>query len=91
MTMHFSCFNPQFYIGSRVGDSALDTEWAQSAGSYDHRVDVLIDAVKVLAAAVPADSLTPAEQLALERLKALGPALASERPQVLPRRLALRR
>jgi hypothetical protein len=89
--MNLRCFNPQFFIGSRVGDVALENDWEQQVRSYDYRLDVLIDAVKVLAAAVPADSLTPADQLALERLRALVPAPAGEPYNPPPRRLALRR
>jgi hypothetical protein len=88
--MNVRCFNPQFFIGSRVGDVALENEWAR-AGRYDHRLEVLIEAVKVLAASIPADSLTPAGQLALEQLKALGSAPIGDRPYAPPRRLALRR
>ena len=88
--MNVRCFNPQFFIGSRVGDAALENEWAP-AGRYDHRLEVLIEAVKVLADSVHADSLTPAGQLALVQLKALGPAQFGDRPYAPPRRLALRR
>jgi hypothetical protein len=69
--MSLRCFNPQFFIGSRVGDAALESE--QKVSSYEHRLEVLIEAVKVLAALVPADTLTTADQLALEKLRALGP------------------
>jgi hypothetical protein len=89
--MTLRCFNPQFFIASRVGDVALENEWGQSNSRYDHRLDVLIEAVKVLAAAVPVDSLTPADQLVLEQLRLLGPAPTGDRPDSLPRRLALRR
>ena len=89
--MNLRCFNPQFFIGSRVGDVALENEWAKSARSYDHKLDVLIDAVKVLSAAVPAGSLTPADQLALEQLRALRPTPTGDQPYLLPRRQALRR
>jgi hypothetical protein len=89
--MNVRCFNPQFFIGSRVGDLALESEMGPSVRDYDYRLDVLIEAVKVLAAAVPADSLTPAGQLALQQIQALGPALSGDRPHPIPRRLALRR
>jgi hypothetical protein len=89
--MNVRCFNPQFFIGSRVGDVALEGEGGQSARDYDYRLDVLIEAVKVLAATIPAESLTPAGQLALQQVQALGPALAGDRPTAIPRRLALRR
>jgi hypothetical protein len=89
--MNLRCFNPQIFIGSRVGDVALESESGQSARSYDYRLEVLIDAVKVLAAAVPPDSLTPADQLALEQLKTLGWAPTVDRPFPRLPRLALRR
>ncbi len=89
--MNVRCFNPQFFIGSRVGDAALETEMGQSARDYDYRLDVLIEAVKVLAAAVPADSLTPAGQLALQQIQALGPVRTGDHLNPIPRRLALRR
>jgi hypothetical protein len=89
--MNLRCFNPQFFIGSRVGDSALGQEGEESGRPYDYRLEVLIEAVKVLAAAVPPERLTPAEQLVLEQLKALAPLHPGERRVALPRRLALRR
>jgi hypothetical protein len=86
--MNVRCFNPQFFIGSRVGDAALESE--RKSSNYEHRLEVLIEAVKVLAAAVPADSLTPADQLALEQLRALGRVPGGER-YTAPGRIALRR
>jgi hypothetical protein len=71
--MNLRFLNPQFFIGSRVGDAALENELERQVKSYDHMLGVLLEAVKVLAAAVPVDSLTPADRLALERLKGLGP------------------
>jgi hypothetical protein len=88
--MNLRCFNPQFFIGSRVGDVALENERAQSARN-DRRLDVLIEAVKVLATSVPADSLTPADQLVLEQLRALRPAPAGDPGYLLPRPVGLRR
>jgi hypothetical protein len=87
--MNMRCFNPQFFIGSRVGDVAIENERAQAARIYDRRLDVLIEAVKVLAATVPAESLTPADQLVLEQLRALRPAPAGDQPQAVPRRIAI--
>jgi hypothetical protein len=86
--MNVRCFNPQFFIGSRVGDAALESE--RKASSYEHRLEVLIEAVKVLAAAVPVDSMTPADQLVLEQLRALGRVPADER-YTSPQRIALRK
>jgi hypothetical protein len=84
--MNMRCFNPQFFIGSRVGDVAIENERAQAARIYDRRLDVLIEAVKVLAATVPSESLTPADQLALEQLRALRPAPSGDEPYPVPRR-----
>jgi hypothetical protein len=47
--------------------------------------------VKVLAATVPAESLSPADQLVLEQLRALRPAPAGDQPPAVPRRMAIRR
>ncbi len=87
--MNMRCFNPQFFIGSRVGDVAIENERAQAARIDDRRIDVLIEAVNVLAATVPAESLTPAEQLVLEQLRALRPAPSTDQAYVVPRRMAL--
>jgi hypothetical protein len=86
--MNVRCFNPQFFISSRVGDAALESE--RKARAYEHRVEVLIEAVKVLAAAVPVDSLMPADQLVLEQLRALDRVPADE-GYTSPQRIALRR
>jgi hypothetical protein len=70
--MNLRCFNPQFYIGSRVGDAALDQEmWLHAHGRGD-QMGIIIDALRVLCATVPTEDLVPADRLALERLKALG-------------------
>ena len=87
--MNLRCFNPQFFIGSRVGDVAIENERAQAARIYDRRLDVLIEAVKVLAATVPAESLTPADQLVFEQLRALRPAPSGDQPYAVPRRMAI--
>jgi hypothetical protein len=70
--MNLRCFNPQFFIGSKVGDVALERDDACLAGSDDLRLDVVIDAVRVLCAAVPPDDLLPGDRLALDRLEQLG-------------------
>jgi hypothetical protein len=89
--MNMRCFNPQFFIGSRVGDVAIENERAQAARFHDRRLDVLIEAVKVLAASVPAESLTPADQLVLEQLKALraAPSGSDDQRYAVPRRIAI--
>jgi hypothetical protein len=69
--MNLRCFNPQFYIASRVGDAALDQEMAFRAVGRDDQMGIIIDALRVLCAAVPTEGLLPADRLALERLKAL--------------------
>lgn len=89
--MNLRCFNPQFFIGSRVGDAAIESEQARSTRSHDRRLDVIIEAVKVLAATIPADSLTPADQLVLEQLRALRPVSPGDQPYPVPRRMAIRR
>jgi hypothetical protein len=70
--MNLRCFNPQFYIASRVGDAALDQEMGLHAHGGDDQLRIIIDALRVLCAAVPTEDLVPADQLALERLKGLG-------------------
>jgi hypothetical protein len=90
MGMNLRCFNPQFFIGSRVGDAALENERALSARN-DRRLEVLIEAVKVLATTVPADRLTPADQLVLEQLRALQPAPSADPGYLVPRQVGWRR
>jgi hypothetical protein len=68
--MNVRCFNPQFFIASRVGDTALEQEDARWS-ILDHRLGVVIDALKALGAAVPADALLPGDRLALDRLEEL--------------------
>ena len=69
--MNLRCFNPQFYIASRVGDAALDQEmWLHARGGDP--MGIIIDALRVLCATVSTEDLVPADRLALERLKALG-------------------
>ncbi|HVM67187.1 MAG TPA: hypothetical protein VMU14_20125, partial [Acidimicrobiales bacterium] len=68
--MNLRCFNPQFFIASRVGDVALEHDWEDGA-SDDDQLSVVIEAVRVLCAAVPVDGLLPADRAALDRLKSL--------------------
>jgi hypothetical protein len=71
--LNLRCFNPQFFIASRVGDAALEEESEQlRPGSLDARMRTVVDALRVLCAALPADGLLPADRLALDRLNALG-------------------
>jgi hypothetical protein len=68
--MNVRCFNPQFFIASRVGDAALEQEDARWS-VLDHQLGVVIDALKALRAAVPADAVLPGDRLALDRLEEL--------------------
>src|SRR5262249_13100591 len=70
--MNLRCFNPQFYVASRVGDAALDQEIALHARPRNDQMAVVIDALRVLCAAVPIDGLLPADRLAGEGLRGLG-------------------
>lgn len=90
MNLNLHCFNPQFYIGARVGDTALENETGQLARTYGAKLDLLIAAVKVLAAAVPADTLTAGDQLVLDQLRALPPVPAGDPPSGVPRPSMLR-
>jgi hypothetical protein len=67
------CFNPQFFIASKVGDVALETEPEHlRARSFDSWMRTVVDALRVLSATIPTDGLAPADRLALDRLDALG-------------------
>lgn len=90
MNLNLHCFNPQFYIGARVGDAALESERGPFARTDDSKLDLLIAAVKVLVAAIPAESLTPTDQLVLEQLSALQPALGGDQTPAVPRPQVLR-
>jgi hypothetical protein len=68
--MNLRCLNPQFFIASRVGDVALEHD-AWRGARADEQLGILIEAVRVISTAVPADGLLPADRLALERLNAL--------------------
>jgi hypothetical protein len=71
--LNLRCFNPQFFIASRVGDAALEQESKQlRASSLDAQMRTVVEALRVLCAAVPTDGLPPADRLALDRLNALG-------------------
>lgn len=69
--MNLRCFNPQFYIASRVGDSALERGDISRTAGYRRQLGIVIAAVKVLRAAVPADDLLPGDRLALDRFAKL--------------------
>ena len=76
--MDLRCFNPQFFIGSKVGDVALEKDDARAATGPDQPLRVVIDAVRVLCAALPADGLLPGDRLALARLEELGQRVDAE-------------
>jgi hypothetical protein len=69
--MNLRCFNPQFFIASKVGDVALDRDGGRRGGRHDPQLAVVIDAVRVLCAALPTDDLLPGDRLALDRLAEL--------------------
>jgi hypothetical protein len=69
--MNVRCFNPQFFVASRVGDVALDQELELRASGFERQFGVVVDALRVLSAAVPTNGLLPADRLALDRLQAL--------------------
>jgi hypothetical protein len=75
--MNLHCFNPQFFLASRVGDTALEEGLEHDPNGYGDQLRITIDAVRVLCSAVPRDALLPADRLALDRLQALGPAADS--------------
>jgi hypothetical protein len=75
--MNLRCFNPQFYIASRVGDAALDQEIGLHLRSRDDQMGIMIDALRVVCAAIPTEGLLPADRLALDRLQALGEGAGS--------------
>jgi hypothetical protein len=72
MSLSLRCFNPQFYIASRLGDVALDQEVKLRNRDVDSQMRIVVKALTVLSAAVPTDDLRPADRLALDQLRALG-------------------
>jgi hypothetical protein len=77
--MNLRCFNPQFFIASKVGDEALERDEERRARKLDHDLGILVDAMRVLSAAVPADHVLPDDRLALDRLEELGREVDSAR------------
>jgi hypothetical protein len=69
MSLH--CFNPQFFICSRVGDAALEADHGGFSLKFPREMHIVIDAVRALAAAVPLGHLLPGDRLALDRLQGL--------------------
>jgi hypothetical protein len=70
--MNMRCFNPQFFIASKVGDEALERDEPRSASKFGHDLGIVIGALRVLCAAAPTDDLLARDRLALDRLEELG-------------------
>jgi hypothetical protein len=70
--MNLRCFNPQFFVASKVGDVALERDFKQAVRGYEQELQTVIEAVKVLCGAIPSEALSSADLLALARLTALG-------------------
>jgi hypothetical protein len=69
MSLH--CFNPQFFICSRVGDAALEADDGALTRRFPQEIHIIIDAIRAVAAAVPLGYLLPGDRLALDRLQGL--------------------
>jgi hypothetical protein len=69
--MSLRCFNPQFFIGSRVGDTALDTDHGAITRSSREEMHILVDAVRALSAAVPLEQMPPGDRVAVNRFQKL--------------------
>jgi hypothetical protein len=65
------CFNPQFFIASRVGDAALEADYGAFTKSFPREMQIVIDALRALSAAVPLEQILPGDRLALDRLQQL--------------------
>ena len=81
MKVNLRCFNPQFFIASRLGDVALDQEVRLRTRSFDSQMGIVVKAMMVLSAAVPTDNVPPADRLALDQLRALGQGTDRGAPQ----------
>jgi hypothetical protein len=77
--MNLRCFNPQFFVASKVGDEALDRDKGSRARKLDHDLGILVDALRVLCAGITADQLPCGDRVALDRLADLGRELDSAR------------
>lgn len=75
--MNLRCFNPQFFVASKVGDLALEQDLRHSVRGYEQDLRVVIEAVRALCGAVPPGALSPVDLLALDRLEALGRSAGS--------------
>lgn len=61
-------FNPQLFISYNSADAAIENHILSRVGSYGRQLGTLLDVVEVLAARLPGDDLTPAEQQAVAAL-----------------------
>src|SRR5262245_19587992 len=64
-------FNPQIYVSLNSGDATVENHVLSKAGSYGKQLGRIIDTLDVLVARLPADSLTPAEQCAVDAFRDL--------------------
>lgn len=64
-------FNPQIFVSYNSGDAPIENHVLRRAGSYGKQLGRILDVLDVLVARLPADSLTPRERLAVDRLQEL--------------------
>ena len=69
--MRLSCFNPQFFIGSRVGDAALEAAYGAVNRRSRREMQVVIDALRALSTALPREQMPRHDRLAMDRLQEL--------------------
>jgi hypothetical protein len=69
--MRLSCFNPQFFLASKVGDTALEDESAAIIRRSRQEMQIVIDALRALAAALPTEQMPPGDRRAVDRLQGL--------------------
>jgi hypothetical protein len=69
--MSLRCFNPQFFVASRVGDTALEVESRAAARRSRQEMGIVIDALRALSAALPLEEMPPGDRLAVDRLHGL--------------------
>jgi hypothetical protein len=73
MSLH--CFNPQFFIASRVGDAALEGGSGAFTRRFAQQMQIIIDAMRALSVAVPLGQMLPGDRLALDRLQELAQSM----------------
>jgi hypothetical protein len=66
--MSLRCFNPQFFIGSRVGDAALEADYGALARRSRQEVRIVVDALQALTAVAQLEHMPPSDRLAVDRL-----------------------